>query len=287
MKEVVIISGKGGTGKTSITASLAVLLDNKVIADCDVDAPDLHLILHPKIKEKFEFRGGKRAVHDHTKCISCNLCYEKCRYDAILPGDYSVDPYKCEGCGVCAVVCPVGAMTMIENLSGYSYISETDYGPMVHARLNIAEENSGKLVTTVRNLAKKIAREQGIETIIIDGPPGIGCPVTSALTGTDLAVIVTEPTKSGIHDLERVLKVVEHFRVRGFVVINRADLNPQLTEEIKEYCRERRLKVISEIPFDPTVTQALVNGKSVVEFATKENAVVREILKIAEMISKA
>jgi len=286
MKEVVVISGKGGTGKTSITASLAVLMKDKVIADCDVDAPDLHLILHPEIKESFEFRGGKRAVHDPAKCVNCNLCYEHCRYDAVSPTDYSVDPYKCEGCGVCAVVCPVDAMTMVENLSGYSYISDTEFGPMVHAKLNIAEENSGKLVTTVRNLAKKIAREQGKELILIDGPPGIGCPVTSSLTGANLAVIVTEPTKSGIHDLERVLKLIEHFRVKGLVVVNRFDLNPELTGKIEEYCREKGLEVIARLPFDPIVTHAMVQGKSVVQFAPEDNLIVREIRKIAERIIK-
>ncbi len=286
MKEVVVISGKGGTGKTSITASLAVLLKDKVIADCDVDAPDLHLILHPKIKESFEFRGGKRAVHDPAKCVNCNLCYEHCRYDAVSPMDYSVDPYKCEGCGVCAVVCPVDAMTMVENLSGYSYISDTDYGTMVHAKLNIAEENSGKLVTTVRNLAKKIAREQGKNMILIDGPPGIGCPVTSSLTGANLAVIVTEPTKSGIHDLERVLTLIKHFRVKGLVVVNRFDLNPELTGEIKDYCMKKGLEVIAEIPFDPIVTHAMVQGKSVVQFAPEDNTVVREIRKIAGRVTE-
>jgi len=212
MKEVVILSGKGGTGKTSLAACFAVLSEDSVICDCDVDAADLHLLLSPLETEKHEFRSGQTACIDPERCTVCGLCQDECRFDAIH--DFVVDPSHCEGCGFCSHICPEGAISMQENLAGHWFVSRTRQGPMVHARLGIAEENSGKLVTAVRNEARRIAQEQSLEYIITDGPPGIGCPVISSLSGAKLALIVTEPTLSGMHDMERVIGVSQHFQVR-------------------------------------------------------------------------
>jgi len=217
MKEVVILSGKGGTGKTSIVGSFAAIAKNKVMADCDVDAADLHLLLAPSVKEEKEFRSGQVAVIDEEKCTQCGLCQDVCRFDAIT--DFEVDPISCEGCGFCSHICPVEAISMKESLSGFWFTSNTKYGPLVHARLGIAQENSGKLVALVRQRAKEIAESDGLDYIISDGPPGIGCPVISSLSGANLALLVTEPTLSGIHDLERVLGVCHHFGIRLWFVL--------------------------------------------------------------------
>ena len=224
MKQIVVISGKGGTGKTVLTASFASLAGNKVMVDCDVDAADLHLLLKPEIKERYEFRSGVTARIDKDICQECGECLSVCRFEAISE-DYIVDPVSCEGCSVCSHVCPAGAVIMEENIAGEWYISETKYGPLVHAKLGIAEENSGKLVAKVREVAKEIAERDKRDFVIIDGPPGIGCPVIAALTGVDLAVIVTEPTLSGIHDMERVVQVAKHFGVPTKVCINKYDIN--------------------------------------------------------------
>ena len=204
MKQITILSGKGGTGKTTITAAFAVLAREAVVADCDVDAPDLHMLLHPEILETREFRGSKMAVINESKCIRCGICREKCRFDAITQ-DLTVDPFSCEGCGVCAIVCPVNAVTLTERISGYAYISKIKYGFMAHALLNPGESNSGKLVTVVRQNAKLLAEREKAGLVIIDGPPGIGCPVIASVTGVDAGLVVTEPTMSGIHDLERAM----------------------------------------------------------------------------------
>jgi len=209
MKEIVVLSGKGGTGKTSMVASFAALAQNKVLADCDVDAADLHLLLKPKVKEEKEFWSGQVAFIDEDKCTECGLCQELCHFGAIK--DFKVDPISCEGCGFCYQVCPVDAITMKDSMSGHSFISETKYGYLCHARLGIAQENSGKLVALVRQNAKLIAERENLDYIITDGPPGIGCPVISSLSGASLALLVTEPTLSGIHDLERVIGVCRHF----------------------------------------------------------------------------
>ena len=264
MREVVVLSGKGGTGKTSIVGSLAALAERKVLADCDVDAADLHLLLSPSVKQENEFWSGQVAVIDQEKCTRCGLCQELCRFDAIR--DYKVDSIACEGCGFCSHICPAEAITMKENLSGQWFVSETRYGPLVHARLGIAQENSGKLVAVVRQQAKRIAEEQGLDYIISDGPPGIGCPVISSLSGASLALLVTEPTLSGMHDLERILGVCRHFGVPALVCINKYDINEDNTQKIESYCSIQSIAVAAKIPFDNVVTEALVRGVPVVEY---------------------
>ena len=265
MREIVVLSGKGGTGKTSIVGSLAALAERKVLADCDVDAADLHLLLSPSVKQEHEFWSGQVAHIDPDKCTQCGLCQELCRFNAIR--DFIVDTVFCEGCGFCSHLCPVEAITMKENLSGHLFVSETRYGPLVHARLDIAQENSGKLVAQVRQQAKRIAEGQGLDYIISDGPPGIGCPVISSLTGASLALLVTEPTLSGMHDLERVLGVCRHFGVPARVCINKYDINEDNTQKIESYCSAQGVAVAAKIPFDNVVTEALVRGVPVVEYS--------------------
>ena len=273
MKEIVILSGKGGTGKTTITGSLAVLAKNKVLADCDVDAADLHLLLDPEVKEQTEFWSGKVAHIDNDICIECGLCQELCRFDAI--SDYKVDPVGCEGCGFCARACPVEAISMDENLSGQWFISGTGYGPLVHAKLGVAQENSGKLVALVRSESRKLAQQVESDYVLTDGPPGIGCPVISSLSGVDLAVVVTEPTLSGIHDLERIIGLCQHFDVPSLVCINKYDINEEITKQIDEFCLSKGIEVISRIPYDESVIKALIDGVPVVEYV--DSKVTKEI----------
>ncbi len=265
MKQVVVISGKGGTGKTTIVASFAALAGRVVMADCDVDAATLHLLLTPKVIRQQEFRGSKLASIDRDKCNGCLLCEKNCRYDAI--SDLKVDPVLCEGCGVCAFVCPNGAIDLQDRSSGYAYISETRFGPMSHARLGAAEVNSGKLVTLVRNNARLMAETEGLDPILIDGPPGIGCPVIASLTGVNLAIVITEPTLSGLRDLERILALTSHFGVTPLVVINMYDINKANADKTAEFCKGKNVGVLAKISFDPTVTEAMVAGKTVVEYA--------------------
>lgn len=265
MKELVVLSGKGGTGKTSIVGSLAALAEDKILADCDVDAADLHLLLEPVVRQKNEFWSGQVAIIDGEKCTQCGLCQELCHFDAIE--DFRVEPVSCEGCGFCYRICPAEAITMEENLSGHWFISDTKYGPLVHARLGIAQENSGKLVALVRQQAKEMAEKQGAGLIISDGPPGIGCPVISSLSGASLALLVTEPTLSGIHDLERVLGVCRHFGVPALVCINKYDINEDNAGRIKDYCSKQGIEVAARIPFDNIVTEALVKGRPVVKYS--------------------
>ena len=285
MKQITIISGKGGTGKTTLVASFAALAENTVIADCDVDAPDLHLLLHPEIVKREEFKGLKVAVMDKTKCIECGRCEEACRFNAISynasgvdarDGDfftdvtksgYTVNPARCEGCGVCVFVCDQEAITLTERVSGYAFISKTKYGTMAHAQLNIAEESSGKLVTVVRNNAQRVAEEEGSELILIDGSPGIGCPVIASLTGVDLALVITEPTMSGLHDLERILDVTRHFGIASVVCINKYNINEENSRRITGFCKERGVTIAKNIPYDPVVTRAMVAAMPVVEFS--------------------
>jgi len=281
MQEVVVLSGKGGTGKTSIVGSLAALASSKVLADCDVDAADLHLLLSPSVKQENEFWSGQLAQIDEEKCTECGLCQELCRFEAIE--DYKVDPIACEGCGFCSHICPAEAITMRENMSGHWFISDTKYGPLVHARLGIAQENSGKLVAQVRQQARRIAEERGFDYIISDGPPGIGCPVISSLSGASLALMVTEPTLSGIHDLERVLGVCRHFGVPAMVCINKYDLNEENTRRIEDYCQGQGIRLAAKIPFDNAVTEAIVHGVPVVEYA--DGRVSREIKRLWDVIS--
>jgi len=273
MKEIVILSGKGGTGKTTITGSLAVLAENKVLADCDVDAADLHLLLNPTVRQQTEFWSGKVACIDNDKCTECGLCQEVCRFSAI--SDYRVDPVACEGCGFCAHACPVDAISMNDNLSGQWFISETGYGSLVHAKLGVAQENSGKLVALVRRESRKLAQQEGSDYVLTDGPPGIGCPVISSLSGVNLSVIVTEPTLSGIHDLERIIGLCKHFNVPSLVCINKFDINVEITQKIADFCLREGIEVISRIPYDESVIKALIDGVPVVEYVT--NGVTKEI----------
>jgi MinD superfamily P-loop ATPase len=266
MKQLTVISGKGGTGKTSVTAAFASLAKNAVLADADVDAADLHLILNPEIKKTMGFHGLPIASITSEKCIGCKKCYEACQFQAI---DENIHLNKdlCEGCGVCAFVCPVDAISLVERESGFAYLSETRFGPFSHAVLKTAEEASGKLVTVVRENAKTIAKEKHKELIIIDGPPGIGCPVISSITGVDLVLIVTEPTLSAIHDLERVLGVADHFHIPAVVCINKYDINTDNTENIKQFCKTKGVEVVGTLPYDTVMTDAMINEKTIVEFS--------------------
>ena len=282
MKEVVVLSGKGGTGKTSIAACFAALASSCVACDADVDAADLHLLLQPEETRTHEFRSGQRAWIDLAKCTDCGICRDNCRFEAIQ--DSVVDQWSCEGCGFCSHICPEGAIAVQEQLAGHWFLSRTRYGSLVHARLGIAEENSGKLVTLVRNEAKRIAQEQGRDFIITDGPPGIGCPVISSLSGAGLALIVTEPTLSGMHDLERVTGVCRYFNVPAVVCINKCDINPENAGRIESLCREAGTPVVAQLPYDNIFSEALVRGVPLVEFSRGEMA--QRIGKLWESISK-
>ena len=281
MKEVVVLSGKGGTGKTTIVASFAALAKNKAMVDCDVDAADLHLLLQPVMREKQDFWSGQVAFINEEKCNRCGLCQELCRFGAI--SEFSVDSISCEGCGFCAYVCPLEAITMRENLVGQWFISDTRYGSLVHARLRVAQENSGKLVALVRQKARELADKQGASHIISDGPPGIGCPVISSLSGASLALLVTEPTLSGIHDLERVIGVCRHFNVPALVCINKYDINEDNTRRIESYCLTQGIQVAAKIPFDNVVTEAMVRGLPVVEYA--QNSVAHQMEALWGLVS--
>ena len=251
---------------------------NAVLADCDVDAPDLHMLLHPEVIKTQEFKGSKVAVIDKTKCTNCGVCREKCRFDAITE-EIKVDPIACEGCGICAAICPEDAITLAERVSGYAYISKTNYGFMAHALLSPGEANSGKLVTLVRQNARILSEKESSDLILIDGPPGIGCPVIASVTGVDVGLVVTEPTMSGIHDLERALQLLEHFSVTPLVCVNMYDINRDNTEKILRFCKENSIEVVGRIPLNPKVTEAMVNGKTIIEYAA-ESDVAKEIGKI-------
>jgi MinD superfamily P-loop ATPase len=285
VKQIAVISGKGGTGKTTLTASFAALAKDIVIADCDVDAAVLHLLLEPSLVTEQEFKGSKVAIVDKSTCTECGKCEKACRFSAIK--DFTINPILCEGCSVCSYVCTEDAISLKEKVSGYAFISETRFGPMSHARLSTAEGNSGKLVTLVRHNAKQIAEREGKNLILLDGPPGIGCPVIASLTGVDLAVLVTEPTMSGLHDLERILVVVEHFGVIPLVCINMYDINEENTRRIVAFCQQNNVEVAGEIPFDPIVTKAMVARKTVVEYSpnSKVSDKIREIWgKVMQML---
>jgi MinD superfamily P-loop ATPase len=283
MKQLTVLSGKGGTGKTSITASLAVLAKCAVVADCDVDAPDLHMLLHPEVIKEQTFIGSKLAVIDKTRCVKCGLCRENCNFDAVT-NDLEVDVVACEGCGVCKAVCPAGAITLTPRISGKASISKTKHGFMSHALLYPGESNSGKLVTLVRQNAKILAEKEKRDLIIIDGSPGIGCPVIASITGVDAALVVVEPTMSGIHDLKRVLDLLDHFNVVPFVCVNMYDINANNTRKILDFCKENTIEVVGVIPFSPEVTQAMVNEETVVEYAP-ESGVAQEIVNMWNKMS--
>lgn len=272
MKEIVVISGKGGTGKTSVVASFAALAENPVLADCDVDAADLHLVLSPQIKHRQDFSGGKSARIIPDKCTGCGKCYDLCRFDAVKKitteedVKYEIDPVACEGCGVCAWFCPENTIAFEDAVNGEWFISDTRYGPMVHARLGIAEENSGKLVTLVRNEAKKISKENDCSFIVVDGSPGIGCPVIASIGGADLVVIVTEPTLSGEHDLERVAGLAKHFGIPAMVCVNKYDINRDMAKRIEEKSKTMGLSLTGNIRYDKMVTKAQIAEAAVVEY---------------------
>jgi len=263
VKELLIISGKGGTGKTTVLGSFAVLAQNKVLADADVDAPNLHLLLSPQPVEERDYSGAKLAVIDEAKCTQCGRCEEVCEFAAIR--DLHVEERRCEGCGTCALICPVQAITMNDQVTGRLYLSDTRYGPLAHARLLAGAEASGKLVTEVRELARQVAAERGADLILTDGSPGIGCPVIASLSGVDAALAVTEPTPSGLHDLGRVLQVAAHFRVPAAVCVNKWDINAGVTEEIEHLAREMGAAVFGRIPFDEEVAEATSEGVPLVE----------------------
>ena len=269
MKQIVIISGKGGTGKTVLTASFAAIAEKKVMADCDVDAADLHLLLAPDVKERHLFKSGKTAVINDDICTACGKCRELCRFDAISE-DFIVDPVLCEGCAFCSFTCPEGAIKMEENTTGEWFISSTRFGPMVHARLGIAEENSGKLVSLVRKKSREIAERENLDWVIVDGSPGIGCPVIASISGVDTALVVTEPTISGLHDADRVIQVAKHFNIPVKMVINKYDLNLDMTRNIEDYCVRNRIDVLGKIGFDEQVIRAMVEGKTIVEYADND-----------------
>jgi len=271
MKELIIISGKGGTGKTSLMAAFAYLAENKVLCDADVDAADLHLVTAPDIIEKHDFQGGNKAVINKDKCTECGLCIDLCRWEAISE-TFEVDSIECEGCGVCVYFCPEKAIDFPLNTCGEWYISATRFGPLVHARLGIAEENSGRLVALVRKEAKELAEEKGLELILTDGPPGIGCPVIASIGGASAVLIVTEPTVSGKHDMQRVIQLANHFKVPAFLCVNKFDINKNLTDEIEKFAEEKGLICLGYIPFDQTFTKAMVRGQTIFEYDSNSAA---------------
>jgi MinD superfamily P-loop ATPase len=286
MKELVVISGKGGTGKTSVTASLAALANRCVICDCDVDAADLHLLLTPHVREEYEFISGHEAVIRQEDCIGCGVCHDVCRFNAIhtkaTPGGemlFTVDPVACEGCKVCVAMCPENAIDFPDCNCGKWFISDTRLGPMVHARLGVAAENSGKLVSTVRREARSIAEKENYDLIIVDGPPGIGCPVIASVTGASQVLIVTEPTVSGEHDLERVLGLTRHFQIPAAVCVNKWDINPEMTARIEEKAAGLDAQIVGRIRYDRLVTKAQIQQKAVVEMDTPGADDIRQLWK--------
>ncbi len=254
MKQLTVISGKGGAGKTTVTAMFATMA-NAVIADCDVDAPNLHILLKPKVREILPFYGGKRARILKDKCSKCGLCVELCRFDAIM--DFEVDEFRCEGCGLCYRACPEKAIEFVSEKRGEIYVSETEFGDFVYALLYPGEENSGKLVSEVRSVAKRLAEESGADLLLLDGPAGVGCPVIASLAGANLALIVAEPTLSGLNDMVRVVELAEHFKVEPIVAINKFDLNVDVTKKIEEFCGRRGIEIVGRIPFDESIPEQI------------------------------
>ncbi|MEX1329655.1 MAG: 4Fe-4S binding protein [Desulfobacterales bacterium] len=270
MKELIVISGKGGTGKTSIISAFASLAENKVLCDADVDAADLHLIMDPNVVQRTDFQSGNTAVINEDPCTECGLCREMCRFNAIS-AEYKVNSIDCEGCGVCVYFCPERAIDFPVNTCGEWFISDTRFGPMVHARLGIAEENSGKLVTLVRQEARKLAEAKNLDLILTDGPPGMGCPVIASIGGASAVLIVTEPTVSGKHDMERVAQLAAHFKIPALVCVNKFDLNLELTREIEKYAEEKEIACLGRIPFDPIFTKAMIQAQTVFEYDGQSN----------------
>ena len=294
MREIVVVSGKGGTGKTSLVAAFAALAEDAVLADCDVDAANLHLILDPQVQETHDFSGGKLARVRAEDCVGCGRCAEVCRFGAVSLGGvgndviektYVVDPVACEGCGVCVHFCPARAMAFEAAINGQWFISETRFGPMVHAKLGIAEENSGKLVSLIRKEAKRVAAAQGRQLLVGDGSPGIGCPVIASISGADLVLVVTEPTLSGEHDLGRVADLAAHFGIPALVCVNKWDINPEIANRIEAMAGERGLRVAGRIGYDAAVTKAQVVRQSIVEY---DDGLLRdEVVSLWEVVREA
>jgi MinD superfamily P-loop ATPase len=269
MKEITILSGKGGTGKTSITAAIASMAKKTVFCDNDVDAADLHLLLKPDVKEEHTFYSGWDVNIDPGKCAGCGLCKRYCRFDAIHATKghaYSINPYQCEGCLLCERICPAQAITSRQNSNNYWYVSDTRFGPLVHAKMGPGEENSGKLVTQVRKKAKEIARKNQADYIINDGPPGIGCAAIASITGTDEVLIIVEPTKSGLHDAQRLVELVRSFNIPVKAVINKNDINKEVANEIQDYFKRNKIQVIGSIPFDHSMTESMVRELTITEY---------------------
>ena len=278
MRELIVISGKGGTGKTSLAAAFASLAENRVLCDADVDAADLHLLMEPDIKKRSDFQGGGIAVINPEKCTQCGLCRDLCRFDAISE-NFEVDHIDCEGCGVCVDLCPEQAIDFPVKTCGEWFISETRFGPMVHARLGIAEENSGKLVTLVRQEAKKLAKKNNLNLIITDGPPGIGCPVIASIGGASAVLIVAEPTVSGIHDMGRVAQLAAYFKVPAMLCVNKFDLNLDQTQAIEDLAKKNKMSVLGEIPFDPIFIESMIQGQTIFEHnkESETSSIVKQI----------
>ncbi len=293
MKELVVISGKGGTGKTSLVASFAALAEKAVLVDCDVDAADLHLVVQPSLVSCDDFFGGDVATIDCERCADCGTCEDLCRFDAVvavsrgLGGESitrTVDPIACEGCGVCAWFCPEDAIDLVPRTSGEWYLSETRRGPMVHARLGAAGENSGKLVSLLRSEALKVAKSRKVDLVIVDGAPGIGCPVIASITGADLVLVVTEPTLSGLHDLERVIRLTNHFGIPATIVVNKYDVNPEVARTAEQHARTLGAWLGGRVRFDPAVTEAQIRGLSVVEHSS--NGAAADIVEVWKSVQK-
>ena len=287
MKQIVVLSGKGGTGKSSFTSAVASLAKNAVFVDADVDAANLYLIMQPENYKEKSFLGGAVASIDYEKCVNCGACDEVCRFDAIsfVDDKYLISPFSCDGCDFCRRVCPSEAISLTQSDDSKWFIANTRFGPFVHAKLGIGEDNSGKLVSIVRNQAKLLAVNENKDFIIIDGPPGIGCPVMSSLSGVDTAVLVTEASISGLHDLKRVAEVVIKQDIRAIVVINKFDINLDITENIRNYCEEKNILVAGEIPYDNIFTKAMIEQKNVIEYDEKSEISVT-IKDIWEKISE-
>jgi MinD superfamily P-loop ATPase len=283
--EIAVISGKGGTGKSSISAAFATTGNSVVIADCDVDAANLYLLFEPVHDDEEVYISGYKAVLDTDRCTNCELCTNYCRFDAITPGEETVNisDISCDGCFLCSRICPENAITMVANDKSRMYSGSFRNGKMVYGWLAPGEENSGKLVNMVREKAKKIAKENGIDNIILDGPPGIGCPVISTITGVDKVIIVTEPTISGLHDLQRATGIVQKSGRNPIVIINKSDLNMSLTEQIHKWCVDNNIRVVGILPFDTKMVESMVRGKSIVEY-DPDNRINRKINEILNNI---
>ncbi len=287
MKEITILSGKGGAGKTTVAAAIASVAKNAVFCDNDVDAADLHLIFNPNIKETYTFDSGSKAVINPDDCTNCGLCMDYCRFDAIhlnSSGQFEVNHFQCEGCRLCERVCPSDSITMIENNNNFWYVSETRFGTLVHAKMGPGEENSGKLVTEVRRKAREIAIETTADFIINDGPPGIGCSAIASVTGTDAVLLVIEPTLSGLHDAARLAELVDSFKIPVYALINKFDINPEISNKVEDYLAEKQIHLAGKIPFDTKMVESMIAEKTIVEFAPEEN-ISKEFYAIWEKIT--